>query len=215
MKLPFITAPAASSTRRIGNERCGILEVEVRGGLTVGESAVIAELLASEQSSFVKGAQIADAIAKEEDISLTEAFQIIEGAIAGRALEAKADAIRIKHAARIEEVARVYTAAGQRNMEATVTALVQSRCNLPDWGVADTRQMDRALFNGFWQLAQDEQSAEDLPSSPPTEEELGKQPPAAASGSKRTGKRSSGISPEVSPDNSTEAPTAANCELAF
>lgn len=190
--LPFITPPAPRTTRQIGNAQVGVLEVEVRGGLTVGESATISELLAEEQSSFVRGAQIADAIAKEESISLTEAFQVIESAIAGRPLEADADAIRLRHAERIAEVARVYSKAGQVNMTATVTALVRSRCNLPSWSLSDTETMDKPLFDGLWQLAQDEQGAEHLPSSPPSEDELKKQPPAAAAGNKRTGRRSTG-----------------------
>ena len=191
--LPFVQPPAPTTTRRLGNAHSGIVEVPVRGGLTVGESATISQLLASEQSSFVKGAQIADAIAKEEGISLTEAFQIIEGAISGKVLEPDADEIRLRHAARIEDVARCYAAAGQRNLEATVCALVRSRCTgCEGFSLDDVRQMDAALFQGFWQLAQDEQAAEDLPATPPTEEELGKLLPAAANEKRRTGRRSSG-----------------------
>lgn len=191
-QLPFVQAPEAVSTRRLGTPASGILEMPVLGGLTVGESAVISELLAKEQSSFVKGAQIADAIAKAEEISISEAFNIIEGAISGRQLEERAEEIRTKHAEQIQEVAQVYASAGQRNMEATVTALIRCRCNLPDWSISDTRAMHRALFNAIWQLAQEESEAEAMPSEPPTEEELGKQPAAAGSAVKRTGRRSSG-----------------------
>lgn len=191
--LPFIQPPAPRTTRQIGNEQVGVLEVEVRGGLTVGESATISELLAEEQSSFVRGAQIADAIAKEESISLTEAFQIIESAIAGRPLEAEADAIRLRHAERIAEVARVYAQAGQRNLEATVCAIVRSRCaGCSTYSLEDVRGMAKPLFDGLWQLAQDEQAAEDLPSSPPSEDDLKKQQPGAPAGNKRTGRRSTG-----------------------
>jgi hypothetical protein len=190
--LPFITPPAAPTKRRVGNERCGILELEVRGGLTVGESATIAELLAGEQSSFVRGAQIADAIAKEESLSLTEAFQIIESAISGRNLEPEADAIRIKHATRIEEVAVVYAKAGQRNIEATVTGMIRSRCSLPDWTLEDTRNLDKALFDGIWQLAQEEQTAEAMPSNPPSEDDLKKPQPVTAKRKAPTGLKSSG-----------------------
>ena len=189
--LPFVQAPEAPTTRRLGTPASGILEMPVLGGLTVGESAVISELLANEQSSFVKGAQIADAIAKAEEISISEAFNIIEGAISGRQLEQRAEEIRTKHAALIQEVAQVYAAAGQRNMESTVCALIRCRCNLPDWSVADTRQMHRALFNAIWQLAQEENDAEAMPSEPPTEEELGKPPAADGDAMKRTGRRSS------------------------
>jgi hypothetical protein len=185
--LPFLQPPAPTTKRRIGNEKCGILEVEVKGGLTVGESAAISELLADEQSSFVRGAQIADAVAKEEDISLSEAFTIIESAIAGKMLEDAADAIRLRQASRIEEVARVYAKAGQRNLEATVTAMIRYRCDRPEWSLNDTRKLDKALFDGFWQLAQDEQAAEDLPNTPPSEEELGKPPQEPGKSRKRTG----------------------------
>lgn len=185
--LPFITPPAPTQKRRIGNAQVGILEVEVRGGLTVGESATISELLASEQSSFVRGAQIADAIATEEGISLQEAFSIIEKAISGEVLEEKADAIRIKHAARVDEVARVYALAGQRNVEATVTAIIRSRLDRPQWSLQDTHGLDKPLFDGLWQLAQDEQAAEDTPAEPPSAEDLGKRRRGRGSDQKPTG----------------------------
>jgi hypothetical protein len=190
--LPFITPPAAPTTRHVGNDRCGILELEVRGGLTVGESATIAELLADQQSSFVRGAQIADAIAKEENLSLTEAFQIIESAIGGRTLEPEADAIRLRHAERIDEVGRVFALAGRRDREATVTALIRSRCNQPGWTLAETQNLDQTLFDDIWALARDEQEAENTPSTPPTEEELKKPLPEQPAAKKRPGPKSSG-----------------------
>jgi hypothetical protein len=190
--LPFITPPAAPTKRRVGNERCGILELEVRGGLTVGESATIAELLAGEQSSFVRGAQIADAIAKEESLSLTEAFQIIESAINGQALEPKAEAIRVKHLDRIEEVRRVFALSSRRDREATVTALIRSRCAQPAWTLEDTQKLDQTLFDDIWLLAQEEQDAEDLPSTPASEADLKKPPQEDTTGKKRPGARSSG-----------------------
>jgi hypothetical protein len=164
------------------------LELPVLGGLTVGESAVITDLLASEQSSFVAGARIADLIAKTEKISLAEAFAIIEAAVSGNPLEEKADAIRIRHAKQIEEVARIYAGAGQRNMAATVTALIRCRLGMEDWSIEDTNQMHRALFNAIWELAQDEQAAEDQPAAErPDEETLGKPPAANGKGKKPTG----------------------------
>jgi hypothetical protein len=190
--LPFITPPAAPTKRRVGNERCGILELEVRGGLTVGESATIAELLAGEQSSFVRGAQIADAIAKEESLSLTEAFQIIESAINGQALEPKAEAIRVKHLDRIEEVRRVFALSSRRDREATVTALIRSRCGQPAWTLEDTQKLDQVLFDEIWLLAQEEQDAEDLPSTPASEADLKKPPQEDTTGKKRPGARFSG-----------------------
>jgi hypothetical protein len=190
--LPFVQAPAAPATRRLGTAASGILELPVLGGFTVGEAALMSQLLAKEQSAFVKGAQIADAIAKAEEISISEAFAIIESAIGSAPLEAKAEAIKTRHAAAIEEVARIYASSGQRNMEATVTALIACRCNLPDWSVDDTRSLHQALFQQIWALAQEEEKAEARPTNPPTEDELGKQQPANTSATKPTGKKSSG-----------------------
>lgn len=190
--LPFLQAPAAPRTKIVGNKDSGTLEMPVLGGLTVGEAAVIAELLINEQSSFVRGAQIAEVIAKEEDITLLEAFQLIESSIGGKELEPAVEAMRIKHSARIEEVARVYTASGQRNMEAGVTALIRCRLNQPDWSLDDTRGLHRRLFNDIYEVLSEEQEAENNESTPPTEEELGKPQEATTNESALTGKKSSG-----------------------
>lgn len=190
--LPFLQAPAAPRKKIVGNADSGTLEMPVLGGLTVGESAVIAELLANEQSSFVKGAQIAEVIAKEEKISLLEAFQLIENSIGGKDLEESAEAMRLKHSQKIEEVARIYTASGQRNMEAGVTALIRCRLNLPDWSLEDTRKLHRRLFNDIYDVLSAEQESENSESAPPTEEELGKPPEENTSARESTGKKSSG-----------------------
>lgn len=190
--LPFVVQPAKREKRRIGNEQTGIIEVEVRGGLTVYESALITELLADQQSAFVEGARLADAIAKEEGISLVEAFAVIEGAVGTGEKDPAAEELRVKHADRIAELVKVYTKAGTANMEAHVTALVRSRCGMPEWSLEDTRQLDRVLFNGLWQLARDEQDAENLPTQRVTEEELGKPPADDGNVKRRTGRRSTG-----------------------
>lgn len=190
--LPFVQAPAPVTTRRVGNDATGILEFPVRGGLTVEESDTIAELLSAEQSSLVTGAKLADAIATEENISITEAFQIIENTIAGRNLEPAADTIRLKHADRIAEVHRVFDRSGRLNSTATVTALIRHRLNLPDWNVSDTAKLPRLLRDEIWSLAMDEQEAEAMPSAPHTEDDLKKQPAEPPRPQKRTGTKSSG-----------------------
>jgi hypothetical protein len=190
-KLPFVVAPRKPELRRVGDEVSGVLEVPVLGGITVGEAAVVADLLASEQSSYVAGARIADAIAKEENITINEAFHIVESAAFGRPLEEAADAIRLKHLERINEVARIFAQTSRLNMEASVTALLRCRLNLPDWKVSDTRTLFGKLFEDLWQLVQDEQDAEDLSTTPPTEESLKKPQPVTTSAPKRTGRKSS------------------------
>lgn len=190
--LPFITPPAPVSKRRVGTAASGILEVDVRGGLTVEESNTIADLLTEEQSSLVAGAKLAEAIAAAEKITITEAFQIIESTIMGRDLEPEADAIRLRHADKIQEVHRVYSASSRRTTEATVTAILRHRCGQPGWSMSDTRTLHRALLDDLWQLALDEQDAEELPSTPPSEDDLKKPQPESAEKPKPTGKKFSG-----------------------
>lgn len=188
--LPFIQPPQARELRRVGNDITGILEVPVLGGLTVGESATISELLAMEQSSFVAGAKVADAIAKQEDITITEAFSLIESAISGRELEPQAEVIRLRHAQAIEKIAGIYAKAGQRSLEATVTAILRHRLNMSEWGIEDTKGLPRALFNDLWKLAQAEQDAENQPVTLHSEEELKKPLPADGKPPGRTGRKS-------------------------
>ena len=190
--LPFLQAPAKASTRVVGNEASGTLEVPVLGGLTVAESATIQDLLSGDQSTFVKAAQIADAIAKAEEVTLVEAFELVEAAVAGRDLEPEAMAMKLRHAARMEEMGQVLRSAGERTRQATVTALIRHRLGMPEWSMADTQGLHRRLFDELYRLAEDETVTEDLPSKPRSEEELGKPPAGGGSPKRGTGKRSSG-----------------------
>ena len=191
----------------MGTLDSGTLEIPILGGLTVDESDTISELLAQDQSAFVKGAKLADAIATEEGIDLSEAFAIIEQAITGAKLEPDAEAIRIKHANRIEQVVRVYETAGQRSMEASVTAIIRHRLDLPEWTMDATRAMARILLQDIWKLIQDEQAAENLPENRPTHEELKKPPLASGNGRKPTGGKSSGVCAMPTPLLSSATPS--------
>jgi hypothetical protein len=208
--LPFVVAPRQHPPRRVGTLDSGILEIPVLGGLTVNESDTISELLANDQSAFVKGAQLADAIATEESISISEAFAIVEQAINGTTLEKAAEKIRLRHASRIEQVVRCYSVAGQRTMEASITAIIRHRLNRPSWSMADTGTLARVLLTDIWQLIQDEQAAENLPDNRPSEEELKKQRPANGRGRRPTGGGSSGACAMPIPALSSEAVSAAS-----
>ena len=166
--------------------------MEERGGLTVNESNTITELLDAQESSLVSGAKLADAIAAEENISILEAFRIIESTIAGAELEEEADKIRLRYAERIQTIHALLKQSQQRTAEATVTALIRHRLSMPQWTLADTIALDRALFDGIWSLALDEQEAEAMPSSQPSEDDLKKPQPEATATPKRTGTKSSG-----------------------
>lgn len=190
--LPFVKAPAPRTTRQIGNDVCGVIEMEVRGGLTVTETNMIAELQAQQESSLVAGAKLAESIAADESITISEAFQIIENTISNKALEPDAKAIQLRHMDRINDIVQIFRTSNQHAAEATVTALIRTRCDRPLWSPVDTLTLDQALFNGIWELALDEQTTEDMPSSPPTEDDLKKPQPDSEKAPKRTGAKSSG-----------------------
>jgi hypothetical protein len=206
--LPFVVAPRQHGTRYVGTLDSGILEIPICGGLTVDESATVSQLLSADVSAFVHAAKLADAIATEEGITQPEAFAIIEQTISGGTLEPKADLIRIKHAERIEAVAAIYSAAGQRNIEASVTAIIRHRLDRGDWSIEQTRKLPRVLLNDIWRLIMDEQEAENLPTNRPSEEELKKQRPASGSSRKRIGSASSGGFATLTPAPSAETATA-------
>lgn len=206
--LPYRTPPRQHPPRLVGTLDSGTLEIPILGGLTVDEADTIAELLAQDQSAFVRGAKLADAIATEEGIDISEAFSIIEQAITGAKLEPKAEAIRVRHAERIEQVVQVYQSAGSRNMTASVTAIIRHRLDRPDWSMEQTGKLPRVLREGIWQLIQDEQAAESLPENRPTDEELKKQPPASGNGRKPTGGKSSGACATPIPAPSAATPSA-------
>ena len=193
MSLPWITAPTEQPPRRIGTPASGVLEIPVLGGLTVEEARLIAELTAEDVSAFVLGAQLAEAISTDEEISLLEAFDLVEAVVAGRPLEGASAEIRIRHAEQLQAVASAYAAGGQRQIEASVTAIVRCRLNQPGWTIPP--RFPRVLLDGIWALIREEQAAERLPTAPITEDDLGKPQAADGSPSKPTGRRSSGSSP--------------------
>lgn len=189
--LPYVQPPAVA-TRRIGNEHSGVIEMGIRGGLTVKESRMISAMLAEQESALVAGAKLADAIATAENITITEAFDIVQAAVRSAELETEARAIMLRHASDIAKIANLLQSSNELPDEATVTTLIRTRCNRPDWSRDDTLTLDGAIFRGILDFAAEEQAAENMPASPPTEDELKKPPQDSAETPKRRGTKSSG-----------------------
>jgi hypothetical protein len=190
--LPFVQAPAPVQKRRIGTPTTGIIEMPILGGLTVDESDTITDLLADAPAPLVPVAKLSDAIATAEEITISEAFQLIQDSLAGANLEPAANAIRLKYADRIEAMAKTVSASTRLSTVATVTALIRHRLDRPTWSLAETRKLPGPLLEGIYRLSLDEQAAEDLPSAPHTDEDLKKPHPEPSPTSKRRGTRSSG-----------------------
>ena len=204
--LPWVVAPRQHPPRRVGTLDSGILEIPVLGGLTIDESTAINELLAEDASAFVQAAQLADLIAQAEGITQPEAFAIIEDVMAGKRLEGQAEAIRLRYAERLEALAAFYASAGERNIRASVTAIIRHRLDQPGWKMP--ADFPRVLLQDIWRLVMDEQAAESLPANKPSDDDLKKQRPERGNSRKRTGRASSGGSATPSPDSSAATPSA-------
>jgi hypothetical protein len=202
--LPFLKAPTAPTTRDVGTAESGILRFPVLGGLTVQESIVIDELLAQRPNAFVEAAKVATTISTAESITAVEAFTVIERAVGVQELEPEAQALRLKYADQINHVISIFSASNQHTTEAAVTALIRCRLDRPSWSVDDTRTLHRRLLKDIYDLYLDELDAENNPTSPVSEEELGKPQPASGRRPKRTGPKSPTSSSTTTPANTTE-----------
>lgn len=209
--LPYIKPPQTFPPRRIGNNASGILEVPVLGGLAVEEIDTVTKLLDGFPSAQVAEAEAAIAIAAAEGCTPMEAHRVVKDGLSGLPLDdPSAETMRLRHAARIHEVLRIYEAAGRLNRLSSLTAIIRHRLNRPEWTMAETLKLPRLLGDGLWKLVMDEQDAEDLPAEPFTEDDL-KKPPAANGGpSEPTGEPSSGGSATPIPDSGTEKPSPAS-----
>ena len=171
--------------RRCGNEKTGVLEFPILGGLTVGESQIINQMSGSQESSLAESARLAQRVAKAEKISLSEAFGVIEKALSGTLDDPKQMELVERHQEVIDELRIFFGQQGVKTQTATVTALIRCRLNLPDWD--DMAHLPRALFDDIWEFAQSEiEREEHEPAAAPTEEELGKQPEASKNGKRLT-----------------------------
>lgn len=202
--LPFLKAPTAPTTRDVGTAESGILRFPVLGGITVQESIVIDELLAQRPNAFVEAAKVATTISTAESITAVEAFTVIERAVGVQELEPEAQALRLKYAEQINNVIAIFSASNQHTTEAAVTALIRCRLDRPSWQVSDTRTLLRPLLKGVYDLYLDELDAENNPTAPVSEEELGKPQPASGRRPKRTGPKSPTNSSTTTPANTTE-----------
>lgn len=189
--LPYVQKPAPT-VRRIGSPESGYIEMVVRGGLTVTESRMISALEEEQESPLVASARIAEAIATAENITIVEAFNIIQAKCRGADLEEGATAIVLRHASEIETFLAKLRQNNDISSDALVTVLLRTRCDLPDWQLSDIPTLDGAIYHGILRLAADEQAAERMESAPPSEDDLKKRLPDSGPTAEPHGTGSSG-----------------------
>jgi len=170
--------------RRCGNAASGILEFPVLGGLTVGESEIINKMQ-GQDTVFIESARCAQQIARAEKISTVEAFDIVQKALTGEAIEGKSSEAAERNAEAIDRLRKLCMEQGNRSKNALVTALIRCRLGLPDWD--DLNNLPVALYEDIYKLGEDEQAAEEPEvANAPTEEALGKQPKVSRNGKRLT-----------------------------
>ena len=177
LDLPFVVAPAMREKKKLGNSVTGIVEVPVFGCLTVGEVVTLSELTAQNESAVVVGAKLAEKISIENEISLLEAFALVEDAAIGRDLEEKQDQIRIKYLAEIAEITRLYIEKGREKMIASVTTLIKHRLDRPSWTNKDTLKISQSMLDILFEFFEEEKNQGiEVDHTPPKEEDIKKPP---------------------------------------
>ena len=177
LDLPFVVAPAKREKKKLGNSVTGIVEVPVFGCLTVGEVVTLSELTAQNESAVVVVAKLAEKISIENEISLLEAFALVEDAAIGRDLEEKQDQIRIKYLAEIAEITRLYIEKGREKMIASVTTLIKHRLDRPSWTNKDTLKISQSMLDILFEFFEEEKNQGiEVDHTPPKEEDIKKPP---------------------------------------
>lgn len=189
--LPFVQPPATPKTKRCGNAQSGILEFPVLGGLTVGESKTITQISGNANAVFIASAQCAHRIAEKSGITISEAFNLVENALNGQALQGKAEALAKQNQDDINKLRELCVQHADISQRALVIALVRSRLNLPEWSEVD--DMHGSLFQEIAAFGAEEQAAEETEAAaPPTEEALKKRSKASQNGKRSTTTASAG-----------------------
>jgi hypothetical protein len=219
--LDFISPPAPGEKIIIGNSKCGTLEIEIFGGLTTEEVAIIQKIETSTASVNSKIIDLAVTIEQNEFIryidedgkkvkrkpSLLEAYSIAKAIFTGEEQDDNVQGIFLKYNDQIEAIKQYFIEYNNTRWNAEVTALIRSRLNRPDWNIKDNAKLPYELANAIYEVAQREQAVEktDTSANEMTEEELGKQQSQEAkSESLLTGQESSTILPEPIQDNTIE-----------
>lgn len=178
LDLPFVVAPPKRKTQRIGSKETGILELPVLGSLTVAEVITVSDLTADTDAAVVVAAKLAQRISAEQEISILEAFALVEAAAVGREMSEQQEAIRLRYLPEIAELTKTYIQRGRERMLASVTALIRCRLERPEWQLEQTKTLPQPLMDALFAFYEQERTAAEPDSvAPPSEEEIKKRPP--------------------------------------
>lgn len=173
--LPFVVAPLKRKTQRIGTKATGIVELPVLGSLQVCEVIDVSDLLAGGEKGPVIAAKLAQRISAEHDISLLEAYTLVEQAAVGEKLSPEQETLRLQYLEPIAELTKSYVQTGRRRMIASVTALIRHRLDRPLWSPDNTLKLGQPLMEALFAFFESERTgAEPVNAAPPSEEDIKK-----------------------------------------
>jgi hypothetical protein len=139
------------------------LRLRKHGGWLVAESIEQEEISRAQSQATIRAVQLAKRIAKVKEITLDEAFNLLQGGTGINEMELLGDFT--------EETLSMLNSSGSAEMSNAklVTAFVRCRgeglidgewAPLSDWSIEDTKNMDRSLINKALEFITEEQVAE-------------------------------------------------------
>ena len=163
-KLPFVVQPKRESVlERVGNERCGVLEIERKGYLTTGEMAFV-----QQQTSQDRGTEmilsLVRKVASKFKVDAQKAYDavtvVITGRGAGSALTRKIEEVYSEDAA---EITQALLASDQQRRLVCSYALLVYRVS-EDFSIEEFMELDPELIEAIYELYEKEEGrvVEDL-----------------------------------------------------
>ena len=156
-KLPFVVAPKIEPEMvQIGNEDCGIIEIERRGYVTAGEKAFVNSQVAEDEVTS-KIVSLCRKIATEFKVDMQEAYQAINSLFVPGEIEGLAGRVQEEYGADVAEVLAAMIAGEERKK------LVQAYCMIMyriegDFTAEDLSALDPQLVEALSDFYAQEES---------------------------------------------------------
>jgi hypothetical protein len=157
--LPFVVKPRRKPVKiQIGNENCGILEIEARGYLTVAEKFYVSQVLNGDRSVALM-LSLSNKLAKRFKKDQQEGYLILTDYMQNKSSESYNKIIQEEFQEQVEEVMSEITRISSMRELAQATVMMRSRID-EDWTTDDTLELDSELIEALVQLYNKEESRE-------------------------------------------------------
>lgn len=157
--LPFVVQPRRKTVKiRIGNENCGILEIDAHGYLTVAEKFYVNQVVNGDKTvSLMIG--LSNKIAKRLKKDAKEGYKILTDFLQSTGAPAHREIIEAEFEEETQELTGEITRISAIRELAQATVMMRSRID-PDWTTDDTMELDVELIEGLVKLYNDEERNE-------------------------------------------------------